>query len=177
MGREGLRLHGLRAYELGRLRHASRIVVLLAPLAAVCLMERRGREACLCISVALVALAVWLRWRNRQGVHAVSLGLQAGSMPLLLGLALDSSGLECGLVGHSTLCTGFAALVGCTAGVWISFGERRMQRPPGAWVTAAAVALLSASLGCLRLGVVGLAGVYLGLASGMGLLTVVARVR
>lgn len=152
-------------------------MLLLAPLTAVCLVERRGRAACVRLAVALVALAVWLRWRNRQGVAAVSLGLQAGSMPLLLGLALDSSGLECGLVGHSTLCTGFAALVGCTSGVWISVGERLTQRPTRSWVTASAVAMLSASLGCLRLGVVGLAGVYLGLASGLGMLTVAARLR
>jgi hypothetical protein len=176
VSREGLRRDGLRAYEIGRLRSASRVVVLLAPLTTICLIERRGRVACVCTSLALVALAVWLRWRNRGGVHAVSLGLQAGSLPLLLGFALDSSGLECGLAGHSRLCTALAVLVGGTAGGWISSRKRQSMRSPWNWGTGA-VAMLSASLGCLRLGVVGLSGVYLGLASAIGLLTIFARAR
>lgn len=177
VSREVLRLQGLRAYEVGRLRNASRIALLLAPLTAVCLLERRGQIACACSGMALVALAVWLRWRDRRGVDAVNVGLQAGSLPLLLALALGNSGLECGLAGHSTLCTALAVLVGGIAGGWLCYGQRQSSRSPWSGVTAAAVAMLSASLGCLRLGIVGLSGVYVGLASGVGLLTVLARAR
>lgn len=65
VNREQLRARGLWAYEMGRLRAASRIALLLVPTAAVCLLEARGREACACSSVLLVSLAIWLRWRDR----------------------------------------------------------------------------------------------------------------
>lgn len=177
VSREHLKQHGLRAYEGGRWRSAARIVLLLVPLAALCLLERRGRMACFCSSIALFGLAIWLRWRNRDGVDAVSLGLQAGSMPLLLGLALGGSGAGCGLTATSPLCIGFALLVGGTAGVWIGVGERQLDGQPWSSIAAGAVAALAASLGCLRLGVVGLAPVFSGIALGIATLSLVRSER
>jgi hypothetical protein len=62
-----LAARGLRAYELGRLVTASRVALVLVPLAALCLFETSGREACACLSVLLLGSAIWLRWRDRAG--------------------------------------------------------------------------------------------------------------
>ena len=167
VNREQLRTQALWAYETGRLRAASRIALVLIPAAAVCLLESRGRGTCACTSVALLGLAIWLRWRNRRGFEAVSTGLLAGSVPLVAGLFLDRFDLQCGLAGGSTFCTGFAVLLGGTAGVFIGVRENKRRRQLWSAVTAAAVAALAASLGCVRLGVVGLASIVAGIALGV----------
>jgi hypothetical protein len=162
---EQLRTRGLWAYEAGRARTASRIGLILIPIAALCLLEARGREACACLSVLLLGLAIWLRWRDRRGSDAVTTGLLAGSIPLAGGLVLARLGLRCGAEG-SSLCMGFSVLVGLGAGVLIAVREARRRERFWSWFTAGTVATLAASLGCVRLGIVGILGVVLGMAVG-----------
>ncbi|MFZ5896374.1 MAG: hypothetical protein ACOY0T_35295 [Myxococcota bacterium] len=164
--REQLRVHALRAYEFGRLRAASRVAFVLVPLALVCLYETRGRELCGCLAAALLGVCVWLRWRNRQGFENVSTGLRAGSIPLAAGLLLDRFDLRCSLSGAESFCTIFAVGIGSAAGVLIALRERNWDARLSSWLTAGAIAALAASLGCLRLGVVGLASVVAGIALG-----------
>lgn len=166
VSREQLRTDGLRAYELGRLRSAARVAVVLIPLAAVCLLESRGRAACACVAVALIGLCVWLRWRNRRGFEVVATGLQAGSVPLVAGLALDRLGIECGVAGAESYCTVLALLIGCGAGAYIGARERQWRGRLQSVATAGAVAVLAATLGCVRLGFVGVSGVVAGIALG-----------
>ena len=52
---ETLTARSLRHYELGRLRMASRVAIMLAPIVAVCLLEPMGREACACCAALLLA--------------------------------------------------------------------------------------------------------------------------
>ncbi len=163
---EELKMRSLRAYELGRLRSASRIAFLLIPLIALCLVERRGREASTCTALVLLGLAVWLRWRDRIGAENVTTGLLAGSLPLASGLFLDSVGVECSLAGGSVFCNGFALLVGTVGGALIGLRGRQRRERLYNWLTAGSIAVLSASLGCIRLGVVGVAGVIAGVALG-----------
>jgi hypothetical protein len=115
----------------------------------------------------LLALAVWLRWRNRRGFEAVTTGLLAGSVPLVTGLALDRLDLQCGLAGGSTFCTGLAVLLGGAAGVFIARREGKGRRQLWSALTAAGVATLAAGLGCVRLGVLGLASIVAGIALGV----------
>jgi hypothetical protein len=105
VSREQLRATGLRAYELGRLRSAARIALVLLPLSALCLMESRGRETGACLAGLLLALAIGLRWWHRRGIESVNTGLLAGSLPLLSGLLLQSLDLECGWAGGDVYCT------------------------------------------------------------------------
>jgi hypothetical protein len=163
---EHLRMRGLRAYELGRLRSASRIAFLLVPLTALCLYEQRGRQACACIAVVLLGLAIWLRWRDRLGSENVTTGLIAGGLPLISGIALDRAGLECSLAGGSVFCNAFAVLVGAAGGALIGLREHTRRARLFNWLTAGSIAVLAASLGCIRLGVVGVASVVAGLALG-----------
>jgi hypothetical protein len=163
---EQLRDRGLWAYETGRMRMASRVALLLIPLAVVCLLEARGREACACLSVSLLGVAVWLRWRDRRGSDAVTTGLLAGSIPLVAGLVLARLGLRCGAGGSSSFCLGLSVLVGLGAGALIAVREATLRHRAWSWVTAGLVATLAASLGCVRLGIIGFGGVVLGMAVG-----------
>ncbi len=163
---EHLRARGLWAYETGRVRMASRIALIVIPVAVICLLETRAREACGCASVLLLGLAIWLRWRDRKGTEAVTTGLLAGSIPLAAGVILARLGLRCGADGSASLCLGLSVLVGLGAGVVIAVREARRRERFWSWFTAGAVAALAASLGCVRLGVLGVAGVVVGMAAG-----------
>jgi hypothetical protein len=156
---------------------ASRIALLLIPVAAVCLLEARGREACACLSVLLLGLAIWLRWRDRRGSDAVATGILAGSLPLATGLVLARLGLRCGADGLSSFCLGFSVLVGVSAGVVIAVREARHRERFWSWFTAGSVAALAASLGCVRLGVLGLGGVIVGMAVGSAAAGIALRPR
>lgn len=175
VSREELRVHGLRAYETGRLRAAARIALVLVPLAALCLFESRGREACACCATLLLGLAIWLRWRDRRGFESVGTGLLAGSILLVTGLLLDGLDLQCGLADGSAICTAFAVFIGGGAGILIGSREVKWRGHLTSSVSAATIAILAASLGCLRLGVVGLTSIVAGL--GIGTMIMAARTR
>jgi hypothetical protein len=149
---EELSLRGLRAYELGRLRAALRVVPVLAPAVLVCAFEARTREACLCVGALLLGLSVWLRWRDRDGFHAVSTGLLGGGLPFALGLVLGRLGVHCGAEEWAALCLGFSSLIGLCAGALIAAREARQRSRAWGVTTAAAICILAGSLGCLRLG-------------------------
>lgn len=172
---EQLSARGLRAYEVGRLRVASRVAFVLVPVAAVCLFETRGREACMCLAALLLGLSVWLRWRDRHGMESVTTGLLAGSIPLVAGLVLAQLDLRCGLAGEEAFCTIFAVLVGGAAGMLIAARERGWRGRIWGWLTAGAVAALAASLGCVRLGIAGVASVLAGIALGIAVSAIARR--
>jgi len=172
---EQLAARGLRAYEVGRVRTASRVALFLLPVTAACLFESRGREACACCAAVLLGLAVWLRWRDRAGLDTVTTGLLGGSIPLAAGLIVERLGFQCGLAGASTFCTALAVLVGAAAGVIIGVRELKWRARFWSWLTAGAIAALAASLGCVRMGVVGVASVLLGVALGMVSTAVIGR--
>ena len=170
-----LTARGLRAYELGRLRKASRVALLLVPIATVCLVEARSREACACLSVLLLLAAIGLRWRDRRGVQSVTTGLLAGSLPLAAGLSIGQLDFRCGLAGGDVFCTTFAVFVGVLAGSFIAFRESQSRGTLWSGLSAAGITVLAASLGCLRLGSVGVAGVVLGIGLGMAAVVIARR--
>jgi len=163
---EALTARGLRAYELGRVRTALRVALVIVPLATLCLIESRGRSAVACMSVLLLAAAVWLRWCDRRGTDAVTTGLLAGSIPLVAGLVVDRLDLHCGLSGADSFCTTFSILLGAGAGMLIAVSQRRTGARASSVLIAAVVAALAAGLGCVRLGTVGLASMLAGVVLG-----------
>lgn len=163
---ETLTARSLRHYELGRLRMAARIAMVLAPIVAICLLEPVGREASACCAALLLASTIWLRHRSRAGLESVSTGLLAGSIPLAAALALTRIDPGCASAELLSYCTGFSLLVGGAAGAVVALRERGVVPLPGHWLVAAGVALLTASLGCVRLGLASVGGVALGLLIG-----------
>jgi hypothetical protein len=163
---EQLRARGLRAYELGRLRAALRILAVLVPAVAVCCLATSARPACGCIAVALVAIAVWLRWRSRRGAEEVTLGLCAGGVPLVAGLVVAHIAPLCPFPAMAPLCSIAGATAGVFGGFWLGVRERRSRAAARSWVMAGVVGALAASLGCLELGLSGLLGATMGIAFG-----------
>jgi len=163
---ETLTTRSLRHYELGRLRMAARVALVLAPLAAICLLEPVGREGCACCAALLLAACIWLRFRSRVGVESVSTGLLAGGIPLAAALMLTRIDPGCATAGPLSTCSALSLLIGATAGAVVALRERSRAPLSGHGLLAVGVALLTASLGCLRLGVASTAGMTLGLIIG-----------
>lgn len=163
---ETLTRRSLRHYELGRLRMAAQIALVLAPIVAICLLEPIGREACACCAGLLLIASIWLRFRSRAGVESVSTGLLAGLVPLAAGLILTRLDPGCATAGAFSYCSGFSLLVGAAAGAVVAIRERNRGPIPSHWLVAVGIALLTASLGCLRLGLASMAGIALGIVSG-----------
>jgi hypothetical protein len=174
---EELTARGLRAYEVGRLLAACRVALVVVPLAALCLVERTGREMCACAGVLLLGAAVWLRWRDRRGMEAVRTGLIAGCIPLAAGLILDRFGLRCGLAGVESFCSLLGVLFGVGSGAMISLTHRRAAARASSLVTAGAIAGLAAALGCVRLGVLGVSSMLAAMVAGSVVSAVVVRRR
>jgi hypothetical protein len=157
--RDELRRRGLRAYELGRLRSAARAALVVVPLVCVCAVETRAGEACACLGGLLLAAAVFLRWRSRPGADAARIGLVAGCAPLVAGIALARL-----TSGHSeAILVATSAIVSIAAGVWMG-----MRAARAGWPAATGVAILTASLGSVALGPMGVVSSGLGLLIGGG---------
>src|SRR6478609_8999142 len=115
--RDQLKQGGLRAYERGRLRAAARVAWVLVPVALVCALGTGAGEACACLAVLLFSVALYLRWRDRLGVDAVSAGLFAGSLPLVVGLLLGRLGPAYENAPFWSVCTALCVAVGLPPGI------------------------------------------------------------
>lgn len=150
-----------RAYELGRIMMAVRITVWLLPLVAVCLLLSNRPIACALIALALCAGVFLLRWRNRKGIEQANFGLMAGLLPLTTALASDRVQP---FLGTHVACTGICMVVAFLSGTWLGVRMTRAHQHVGGLLLASTIAVATASLGCLNLGLSGAAGIALGLA-------------
>jgi hypothetical protein len=169
VNREHLKRGALRAYELGRLKAAMRAAWLLAPAAALCAIETGARETCACIGTLLVGAAVFLRWRNRQGVNVVRHGLLAGALPLIAGLIALRVAPGCAAAPLVSACTALCFGVGVPSGTWLGLRLVRSAATVSTWLTAISMAILASSLGCIGLGVAGVSAAGSGLVLGVSL--------
>jgi hypothetical protein len=163
-----LRQDALRAYERGRVTAAFQIALIIVPLTALSVFETRAIGRTLSVGGVLLALAVWLRWRQRNGFTVVSAGLRAGLVPLAAALGLCRFAPACPPEAAFILC----GSAGLFAGTWAG---RTMTPVPVLWhqhAAAAVVAGLTAALGCLAFGI----GIAIGAAAAVSLgVTVFAR--
>jgi hypothetical protein len=166
VNREQLKHGGRRAYEAGRLRMAARAVWVLAPLVLVCALGTGRLEACACVGLALLAVSVLLRWRNRRGVDAVRYGLVAGAFPLFFGVAGTCVAPDCANAPLLSVCTAASLGLGLPSGLWLGRRLARREASLSTWIAATGIAMLAASLGCIGLGVAGLTGTIVGLLIG-----------
>jgi hypothetical protein len=173
--RDQLRASGLRAYERGRLRTAIRVAWLLVPVTLLCALATEAGEQCLCLGALLLGAALYLRWRDRQGVNAVSAGLIAGSLPLVAGLALAHLSPASTNAPLWSTYTAICLVVGIPSGMWLGIWASRGKFGVIGALTATGVAALAASLGCVELGIAGIAGAVVGLAIGAATTTLPVR--
>ena len=167
---ETLTARSLRYYELGRLRMAARVAIVLGPIVALCLLGQTGREPTACCAALLLGVSGWFRFRSRAGVESVSTGVLAGVIPLIAALVLVRIDPQCATAGLVSYCTGFSLLVGAAAGAVVALRERSRALISSHWPPAVGVALLTASLGCVRLGVASIVGVAIGMLVGRALM-------
>ena len=157
---EQLRKRALRAYEFGRLRMSSRVLLLLVPLGVVCTLLSVNPKVCASLALLIGGVAVTLRWFNRRGVQAVNVGLKSGILPLMVSIAL----MQLGCSSNSELCTTTCILAGTAAGAWMGYELGRERAGIFVWSSAASVALAVAALGSLDLGLmvsIGLSTAYI----------------
>ncbi len=159
---EQLKSRGLKAYELARVRMALRAAVFLVPAFLGCWLVG-DRELCACLMPLLAGAVLWLRWRDRRGVEDVTIGLTAGSIPLVAGLLLSGLSTTCG----GPTCLMISAVAGVAAGLMVATG--RSSTGLSSWVAATSIAAVAAVLGCSALGAFGILGVVAGVVAGTGL--------
>lgn len=155
---EQLKQRARRTYELNRLAVAARISVPILALTALCAIETNASDRTLVLGTALLVIAWMFRWRLYRGSEFVAVGLWAGVMPLAAALALCRFAPYC----PPTAAFGLCSSLGIVAGVAIA---RRCAPASSAnqWLATLTVSVLTASMGCLALGI----GTALGAAAGV----------
>jgi hypothetical protein len=161
---EHLKRLGRRASEIGRLRRAVRITKPVLPVAAICLLEPRGRVTCAIAAVVLLCSTIWLRWKNQEGHEIATTGLLAGTIPLAVGVIQEYLHGDCAEAKLS--CIVFLLAGGVCAGALIVLRDPNWQSRQRSCAMAAGIAALAASLGCVRLGLVGFVSAALGIMIG-----------
>lgn len=144
-----LKQRARRTYELNRLGVAARIAVPILTLTALCAMETNASGRTLGLGVTLLVTAWIFRWRLYRGSEFVAVGLWAGVMPLAAALALCRFAPYC----PPTAALGLCASVGVVAGVVIAKQCAPLASAMPQWLAALTVSILTASMGCLALGI------------------------
>lgn len=170
---EQLRKRALRAYEFGRLRMSSRVLMFLLPLGAVCTLLSETPKACAGLALLIGGLAVVLRWRNGRGVQAVNIGLKAGMLPLVVGVV----SMQLGFASNPALCTAMCVLAGAFAGAWMGYQLGRQRAGILVWLSSVSVALAAAALGSVDLGVSVLVGLSVAYIASGAIVTSLVRFR
>jgi hypothetical protein len=158
-----------RAYELGRLRRALSRAVAILPAAAIpvaqCATLGRAAEACVAAGAVVVLVALFL-WRGEGYGRGARTGFVAGLAPLLVPTLASSTGVLC----SATICGVLPAAAvggGVVAGLILGGGAPRGDRGGlPFWFAAVAVTCTLGAIGCLHVGLAGLAGMALGVLAG-----------
>lgn len=161
---ERLAQQARRNADRSRLRMASRVAVVVAGFTGVAIVAGGDVLPCLGLAAVLFVAAAGLRWWHREGVEAVQLGLAMGAVPLVAAALLPACGVECAPPGQLAEAELVCVLAGLVAGAGLAlFAERRRSRWR-TWVLATVIAGLTATLGCVTLGVTGVGATLLALA-------------
>jgi hypothetical protein len=167
-----------RAYEVGRLRSASWVIVCVAPMVGVALLNAAAPLGTLLTGALLYVISAALLWRGQVYGRAAFAGLLAGTVPLLVPMLLRTGASCCVGGGCWSTCMPLCIATGLGAGLLIglrSAGQR--EHPVGFSIAAAVVAGLAGSLGCMVLGAAGVLGMVGGVILGSMPLVVGAAIR
>ena len=151
---ETLRARASRSYELGRLIVAARVALLIAPLTAICARETEAYLRCAAIGVLLLCAAIGVRWRLWRGIRAVNAGVLTGIVPMAAALVLCRFASAWPPEAAIGACTSAGLVAGALGG--------RIRMEPASLLIAG----LTASLGCIGIGIGTAVGGSLGVAAG-----------
>jgi hypothetical protein len=160
-----------RAYEVGRQRRAVWRALVVAPLATVPRVHsaHTGQAPqAVVATLALLALVTLFAWRGQGYARGIRPGLVAGLPPLLLPWLTSATGILC----SATLCGVLpvaAVAGGALSGAFLAAGaggDGAGRRGVPFWFAATAVTVALGAMGCLHVGLAGLAGLALGIVAG-----------
>lgn len=167
-----------RTAERSRVRMACRVGVPIAMLAGSTIAAGASITACACIAVALFVLAATLRWRDRIGVECVTAGLALGAVPAIAALLLRGCGIECR--GLAALASGdvLCLLAGALTGLGVTWQASCATNMRGRrWITMMLIASMTATLGCVGVGVAALESTLLAVFATASLAVIPTAVR
>lgn len=138
-----------RAYEIGRLRMALRVLAILLPVSVLCVAMDREVLTVYGLPILLGLALIVLRWHSRQGLLIANVGLTAGLLPMAAGLLQAHAGM---MSTSPMLCLAICGASGLLAGAWAGYALGNTR--PGAmhFLVVSLVALGTALLGCSGLG-------------------------
>lgn len=154
-------------YEATRVRRA---VVGFAPallVVAIAALFGRRPPATVAFGVALFGLGAVLLWYGRDLKRAVLPGLAAGLVPLILVQCANHVGHDCMGDGCFMVCVPACTVGGIVAGLAVAGIGGAHKGGAGFWLAASALALLTGAMGCVCVGVGGIAGLALGFGAGV----------
>lgn len=157
-----IKMRARRAYELGRLRSAIKVLLYVVPIVVLSSYSNAmSRSWNVVLGTALGVVTVGLLWRGEAHGRSVGTGLVAGAIPLLVPLAMQVTGHCCLAEACSTLCLPMCIGAGFAAGIMVGTRASSETHAPGRFaLSAIAVAALMGALGCAAMGmgaVVGMA--------------------
>jgi hypothetical protein len=155
-----LRRRARRMYELGRWRRA---LVAAVPAAALSSIAARSTHEVLdpMAGGSLLAIAsVVFLWRGQHAGRAVLPGMVAGLIPFTAALLVRCAGET-----RFAICAVVSFLASAVGGLLVARSARVSGAIGRTWLYAGSVAILTGSVACTCIGVGGLAGLVLGLAS------------
>ena len=160
---ERLAARARRAYEMGRLRWATRVAWIVLPLVAISFAAVGASPVSAATGALLVVAATALRWRGHVSTAAVRAGLAAGLIPFALLLTLKCGGALCMLGDCMTHCARFCAFGGLAAGVLLAIRASAHRDHVVEFLAAAStIAALTGLLGCFVGGLTGMAWMLMG---------------
>ena len=164
-----------RAYELGRLRDASRLALFVLAAAGAALACGRPLSVTLALAAVLLPLCVGLAFAGGVAARAVVPGLLGGGAALAMPLLIATVGHACFGDSCMSLCIPACVLGGACAGALIARTAVKQGADPRFVGAALPIAALTGALGCTIAGAAGVLGMLAGVVAAGTPLLVAAR--
>lgn len=149
MNNEARMKQAKRAYELGRLRSAARVLFLIVPLALFSMFTSTNVFFASLTGSILAGAAIAFLWRGQTLGHGVMPGIWAGVLAFTMHFAADAAGLpHKGLIG-SAVCLASGLMGGIVLGVLLTKRHTLSRISLGIGI---GIATLVTVLGCAPLG-------------------------
>jgi len=167
-----------RAYEMGRISAAMLRSVWLVPVLGLSLLCCSDPTWSLASGMGLIAAVTCCLWWGQAWGRGVWPGLIAGLVPMIAPLVMQMGGHCCSMGDRCYLYPGVCILAGIAGGVALALIAPRPREGHGVpFFAASLITGLAGAVGCLVYGLIGVAGMVLGLLAGAAPILVTRRAR